>query len=130
MAQYFYINHGSTLPSLRMELIYDGKYDFMKSAYFYAAIQNADVTFSMWDEHGVLKISDAPANIVLVDQGTCEERYILEYKWLPKNTRKPGSYKGQFKITFNDDIVMNDVVFDKGDLIVPIYEDVIILIKE
>ena len=49
MAQYFYINKDSVLPRLRVELAYDGKYEFMKTSHFYAAIQNADVTFSMWD---------------------------------------------------------------------------------
>ena len=39
MAQYFYIKKGSTLNPLRMELIDDGKYDFMKNQHFNNAIQ-------------------------------------------------------------------------------------------
>ena len=47
--QYFYINKGSLLPTLRVELIKGAKYDYMKSYMFNNAIQNADVTFTMYD---------------------------------------------------------------------------------
>ena len=55
------------------------KYDFLKMSHFNNAIQNANVTFSMTDEHDVLKIADAPCRLVLVDQDTCDEKYIIEY---------------------------------------------------
>lgn len=127
--QQFYINKDSVLPKLRVELVYDGRYDFFKSSYFYAAIQNADVMFSMWDEHDVLKISDARCNIVLTDQDSCDERYIIEYPWKKRDTKVPGQYKGRFTITFKDDIKQQGVIYDGGDLIMPIYEDLEIFIK-
>lgn len=127
--QLFYINKGSLLPKLRMELVYDGRYEYLKNPLYYAAIQNADVTFSMWDEHEVLRISDAPCNIVLTDQDTCDERYIIEYAWKKRDTRRPGQYKGRFTITFKDDIVQEGMQFDGGELIMPIHEDLEIFIK-
>lgn len=127
--QQLIINKGSQLPTLRMELVYDGRYEFLKSKYFYAAIQNADVTFSMWDEHDVLRISCAPCNIVLVDQNTCDERYIIEYKWKKRDTKCPGRYKGRFTITFKDDLYQEGMDFDGGDFIMPIHEDLEIFIK-
>ena len=41
---YFFIKQNSTLPTLRMELIEDGRHDFHK---FHEAIQSATITFSM-----------------------------------------------------------------------------------
>ena len=127
--QAFYINHNSVLPRLRVELAYDGRFEFMKTSHFYAAIQNADVTFSMWDEHDVLKISEAPCNIILTDQDTCDERYIIEYPWKKRDTRFPGQYKGRFTITFKDDLYQDGDTYEGGDLIMPIYEDLVIFIK-
>jgi len=125
----FFINRGATIPSLRLELTYDGKYDFMKQSHFYNAIQNADVTFSMWDEHDVLKISDQPCTIILTNQDTCDEQYVIEYKWKTRDTKKPGHYKGKIKILFNDDINEEGVSYEGGTYIGPIYEDLDIFIK-
>lgn len=127
--QYFYINHGATLPSLRMELVNDGKYDFFKNAYFNNAIQNADITFSMWDEHDVLRVANASCNIILEKNESCEDRYIIEYKWKERDTRHTGQFRGRFTIKFNDDIYQEDVTYESGTLIVPIFEDLIIYIK-
>lgn len=127
--QIFYINKDSELPSLRVELINDGRYDFMKSSQFNNAIQNADITFSMWDENDVLKVSNAPCGVVLRGEDTCVDNYIIEYKWNKRDTKKKGQYKGQFKITFKDDLKEEGVIYDGGDLIMPIYEDLIIMVK-
>lgn len=127
--QIFYINSGSVLPRLRMELVYDGRFEYLKSSRFYNAIQNADVTFSMWDEHDVLKISNAPCNIVLSDKESCDERYIIEYVWKKRDTKKCGTYKGRFTINFKDDLYEYGNVYEGGDLIMPIYEDLEIQIK-
>ena len=127
--QSFLINSNSVLPRLRVELAYDGRFEFMKSTHFYNAIQNADVTFSMRDEHDVLKISEAPCNIVLTDEGTCDERYIIEYAWKKRDTRIPGHYKGRFTITFKDDLYESGQTYDGGDFIMPIFEDLEIFIK-
>ena len=128
--QYFYINKDSELPYLRLELIHDGKYDFMKNNKFNMSIQNADVTFSMWDENDNLKISDAPCDLVLSEEGGCEDRYIIQYRWKKRDTQEKGQFRGQFKIAFNGgDIYQEGNIFPTGDLIMPIYEDLVIMIK-
>lgn len=127
--QYFYINQNATLNSLRVELVNDGRYEFMHNTNFNHSIQNAEITFSMWDENDILKISNAPCNLVLADEGTCEERYIIEYQWKKHDTKKKGQFKGQFKIEFNGDIYQEGVPYKSGTLIMPIYEDLYIMIK-
>lgn len=130
MIDNFFIKKSATLPTLRLELVLDGKYDFMKSSHFNNAIQNADVTFSMVDEHDVLKISNAPCNLVLVDQDTCDEKYIIEYRWKQRDTRTPGHYTGTIKIDFMDDIYENKVTYEGGTFIGPIYEKLDIFIED
>ena len=130
MIDNFFIEKEATLPSLRLELVLDGKYDFMKSSHFNNAIQNADVTFSMTDEHDVLKISNQPCNIVLVDQDTCDEKYIIEYRWKSHDTRTPGHYKCQVKIEFMSHIYESGVTYEGGTYIGPIYEELDIFIKD
>ena len=121
MVQEFYINTSATLPVLRMELISDGRNDYDN---FYDALKDADITFSMRDtETGILKVSEAAAERVLAKDTGCEEKYILEYKWNERDTRKPGIYKGWFTINFNGHIG------DAGKLIVPIQEELHIYIK-
>jgi len=143
MAQYFYINSNSVNPTLRVELVNDAKYDWFKSTSFNEAIQNATITFTMWDEHNVLKISKAPCNLIL-SEGSCETRYIIEYPWKERDTRKKGIFEGRFEITFNgdlrkpsteteiyqnDEVTMQNVEYPKGKFVVPIYEDLKIEIK-
>lgn len=128
--QYHYINQFSLNPPLRIELINDGKYDFMKAYEFNNAIQDADVTFSMQNViDGKLKVSKATANIVLVDQNSCDERYILEYKWKKRDVNEKGQFIGRFEITFNGDIKEEGIEYPKGNLIVPIVEELTIMIK-
>lgn len=128
--QCFYINKNATLPTLRLELVNDGKYDFIKASNLYNAIQNADVFFSMSDEHGVLKISEAPCNIILAGEGTCDERYVIEYRWQERDTKKCGHYKGKVKIVFKGDIYESGAEYDSGTFIGPIYEDLDIFVKD
>lgn len=129
MAQYFTINKGSELPKLRVELIQDGKTDFRK---FYLALQAADsVTFTMTNlETGIKKIAKAPAEIVYDENSGCEERYLLQYTWKKRDTNESGTFVGHFHINFNDQVVTDGLVFPKGELIVPIQEDLIIIIKD
>ena len=52
--QEFFIRTGSNYPSLRMELIEDGRYDFHK-AKLNNALQDSDVVLSMKDiETGII----------------------------------------------------------------------------
>lgn len=130
MIQEFYINSSATLPVLRMELINDGRNDYNK---FYEGIQDADIKFSMKDaETGILKIGNKDASVRLAETNGCVEKYIIEYKWDERDTRKPGIYKGWFEINFHGDLpegLASDGVFWEGKLIVPIQEDLLIYVK-
>ena len=125
MAQIFKIRQNSELPTLRMSLINDGKFDFMDN--FNNAIQNADVTFSMKNiNNGILKISKSKAEIVTVDNESCETKYLLQYTWKNRDVKEKGTYKAWFEIIFYDDLYEEDTVFPTGNLIVPIEEELII----
>lgn len=128
MAQNFFLTKGSTLPNLRMEVINDGRNDFNKA---YIALQSATVTFSMTDVNtGIKKIANAKAYVVEKEDTTCEEAYIIEYRWNKRDTNTAGTFIGQFKITFDDNIVFGDMKFPKGEMIVPIQEDLVITISD
>lgn len=129
MAQIFRINKNSTLPRLRMELINDGRYQFLKSGLFNKAVQNAKAYFSMTDEDGKLRISKAEASILFAKNESCEDICIIEYAWLPRDTKKSGKFKGSFEIEFLDDIYQEGVDFPSGNLIMPIHEELIIYIQ-
>ena len=125
--QTFYINKNSTNPILRMELIDDGRYDYRK---FYNAIQNSIITFSMENcDTGILKISNAEAELLLREDNSCDEKYDIVYKWKSRDTKVPGKYKGWFNIKFNGTLTENNVTYPDGNLIVPIQEELIIYIK-
>ena len=127
MEQEFFINKGAILPTLRMEVINDGRYSFWK---FHEAIQNAVVTFSMKNvDTDILKISKAPCEIVLAEDGGCEEKYIIQYKWKKRDTNEVGKFKGWFNIDFLDDISQYGVEYPSGLLVAPISENLYIYIK-
>lgn len=130
MTQEFYINKNSVLPVLRMELINDGRFDFLKSDVIGKALQDSTITFTMKNvDTDILKVSNAKCNIVLADETGCEEKYVIEYKWKERDTKEEGIFKGQFTINFNGNISENGVSFPEGKLIMPISEDLIIYIK-
>lgn len=125
----FFIRRGSVNPVLRMELIDDGRYDFKRSL-INNALQDSVVTFSMRDaETGQLKIGKAPADIVLADDDTCEERYILQYKWKDRDVKHEGIFDAWFEIKFNGNITEDGVDYPDGNLKVPILEDLKIYIR-
>lgn len=128
MAQYFFLTNGSTLPNLRMEVINDGRNDFHKA---YLALQAATVTFSMTNmETGVKKIANAKAYVIEKEDAGCEEAYVIEYRWNKRDTNTSGNYIGQFKIVFDDNISIDGMTFPKGEMFVPIAEDLIITISD
>ena len=129
MAQYFFINKGAVLPKLRMALMQDGKNDFHK---FYIALQAAhSVTFTMTNlETGIKKIAKAPAEVVYDEDSGCEERYLLQYTWKKRDTNESGTFVGHFHINFSDEVVAEGMTFPKGELIVPIQEDLLINISD
>lgn len=127
--QEFFILKGSTNPVLEMELIDDGRYSFQKS-FMNKALQDSVVTFSMIDvETNTPKISNAKANVVLANNDSCEEKYILQYQWKDRDVKNSGVFKGFFEIKFNGNISENGQVFPTGNLRVPIGGDLIIIIK-
>ena len=124
------IRTGTNYPVLRMELIEDGRYDFHK-AKINNALQDSDVVFSMKDtETGLLKISKAKALIKNADTEGCEDKYVLEYDWQPRDTAKPGIYEGWFDIKFNGDVIEEGVDYpNAGILRVPVAESLLIYIR-
>lgn len=130
MAQYFEIKKNSTLPSLKVNLIDDGTYDFCRRDMYNNAIQNADITFSMKDENGVLKISKAKASIVKCCDCNCTESYSIEYKWNKRDTKESGVFDAFFEIKFKGDLYEEGVSYPEGNLIMPIHEQLKIFILE
>lgn len=125
----FFIIRGSVNPCLVMELINDGRYDFQKSL-MNDALQDSVVTFSMVNEEtGLLKVAKAKAEIVLADDSSCQERYLLRYKWKERDVAEPGIFIGWFEIKFNGDIIQSGIEFPEGNLKVPIEEELRVIIK-
>lgn len=126
----FIIKKGSVNPVLRMELIKDGRYDFKKSM-IDNAIQDSVVKFYMKDvETDLLKVAKADADIVLAQEEGCEEKYILQYKWKERDTKKEGTYEGWFEINFNGNLKEEGVDYPSGKMIVPIQEKLQIVILD
>ena len=126
----FFVRQGANFPVLRMELIEDGRYDFHK-AKINNALQDSDVVFSMKDiETGILKVSKAKAVIKNADTEGCEDKYVVEYDWQPRDTAKPGIYEGWFDIKFNGDVVEAGVDYpNAGILRIPVTENLLIYVR-
>lgn len=123
--QYFYIRQNSVLPQLRIELIDDGRHTFNK---FHDMIQNAEITFTMVNaDTNVTKIAKAPCYIKRKESEGCVEEYVICYDWKKRDTKEVGTFKGFFEITFGD-IKSDDVTYPKGNLWMPIREDLMITI--
>lgn len=124
MTQEFYINQNSELPTLRMEIIYDGRSDYDK---FFEAVQNADISFTMTNvDNGMVRVGNQPAYIKLKDDGGCRDKYVVCYDWKKRDTREIGRFRGQFTITFGDDLKSDADTYPSGDLIMPIREELMI----
>lgn len=124
----FNINKDATLPYLEIEPVMNGRNTFRK---LYEALQNADISFSMKNiDTGIWKIANAQANIVNSTEQGCEDKFKIQYRWKTRDTKEAGRYLAQFKIKFLNDIISGDTIFPKGELIVPIYEDIIVNIMD
>ena len=124
----FVINKNSTLPYLEIEPVHDGRHTYKK---LYLAIQSATVTFTMANmESGIKKIANAPCYVVPFDIDGCEEKYKIQYRWNKRDTSEAGVFIGQFKIRFDNDITIDGMTFPKGDLIVPIAEEIQIVVND
>lgn len=123
--QYFYIRQNSTLPTLRMELIEDGRHDFRK---FYESVQNCTITFTMVNvDTKITKIAKAPCYIKLKEDDGCVEKYVICYDWKPRDTKEAGTFKGTFELTFGE-IKSDETEYPTGNLNIPIREDLTIVI--
>lgn len=129
MAQYFVINKDATLPTLRMEVVNDGRNDFGK---LYIALQAcSSLKFTMTNTvTGIKKIAKADACVVYDEDSKCEERYFIEYRWKKRDTNEAGTYTGHFHINFDTPVYMEGVTFPQGELIVPIADDLQIIISD
>ena len=125
--QYFYINQNSTLPTISILPVNTGRYRFRK---FNECIQDASITFTMVNvENGNIMICNAPCSIRLINDGGCEDKYCIEYKWKKRDTRQKGTYEGIFTIKFNGNITSGDMEYPSGELIAPIKEKIYICIQ-
>ena len=124
--QEFYINKDSLLPTLRIKLIEDGRHDYNK---MYEMLQNSSITFTMVNrDTGVTKIAKAPAYIKAREDGGCVEQYVICYDWKKRDINEEGNYIGKFNIEFGD-IKNDEYTYPSGNLIVPIREDLLIVVK-
>lgn len=123
--QYFYIRQNSTLPTLRMELIEDGRHDFRK---FYESVQNCTITFTMVNvDTKITKIAKAPCYIKLKEDDGCVDKYVICYDWKPRDTKEAGTFKGTFELTFGE-IKSDETEYPTGNLNMPIRETLNIII--
>lgn len=123
--QYFYIRQNSTLPTLRMELIEDGRHDFRK---FYESVQNCTITFTMVNvDTKITKIAKAPCYIKLKEDDGCVDKYVICYDWKPRDTKETGTFKGTFELTFGE-IKSDETEYPTGNLNMPIRETLSIII--
>lgn len=117
----FFINKQASLPTLKLELIQDGRNDFHK---LFELIQNANIYFTMSDVvTGIKRIAKRPAGTQLVlPQSDCVgEEYYITYKFNEKETAVAGRYAAKFTIEFLD---------GSGTLIVPIREELFVNVLE
>jgi len=125
--QEWYLNQNSLNPSIRLELINDGRHDYRKA---FEALQNCSITFTMINrESGVTKIAKAPAYIKKKETGGCVEEYVICYDWRKRDVNEAGNYIGYFDIEFGE-IKNDEYTYPSGNLIVPIREQLMITIRE
>lgn len=124
--QEFYIKKDAVLPRLVLELVEDGRHSYNK---FHELIQTANITFTMINrETGVTKIAKAPCYIKARENGGCVEQYVICYDWRKRDTKEEGNYIGTFDIEFGE-LKNDEYTYPKGNLIVPVREDLLITIK-
>ena len=115
----FYINKNSTLPILKLDVIQDGRNDVRQ---IYELIQNSNIFFSMSDlETGVKVIGKRPALCIPKYSDCGYDEYYIGYKFSERDTKKAGTFVGQFTIEFLDGY---------GTLIMPIREELYIRILD
>ena len=128
MAQFYYINQGAVLPTLRMELIEDGRHDYHKA---HEALESANITFTMVNaDTNVTKVAKGKAYIKLRENDDCTEQYVICYDWKAHDTKEAGTYEGTFEINFNGNIKNDSYTYPSGLLKMPIREKLYIVIEK
>lgn len=126
MAQYFYIKKGSVLPTLKLEIIEDGRHTYNK---FHEAVQNSSITFTMVNiDTKVTKVAKAKAYIKLRENDDCTEQYVICYDWKAHDTKEAGTYEGTFDIDFSGNLKNDEYTYPSGLLKMPIREPLLITI--
>ena len=126
MAQFFFLNQGSVLPSLRMEIIEDGRHTYNK---FFELVQNANITFTMVNaDTNITKVAKGKAYIKLRENDDCTEQYVICYDWKAHDTKEAGTFIGTFDIDFSGDLKNDEYTYPKGLLKMPIREPLNIVI--
>ncbi len=114
----FFIKKNATLPVLKMQVVKDGRSDFMR---FMEFLEGSVIFFTMIDvETNIPKIVSAPCEIVslTLPEGDDPEYYIY-YKFTKRNTDTPGRFQGQFLIKNED-----------GNLILPLREELYVNVQD
>ena len=117
----FFIRKDSLTPVLKMQLVQDGRNDFMD---FHEKLANSSIYFSMKDiKTGIPKLINKPASILAKQtiSPNAPTAYYIFYKWTKKDVSKEGRFEGQFIIYFHD---------DGSELIAPIRENLYINISD
>ena len=60
----------------------------------------------------------------------CVDQYVICYDWKKRDTNEAGTFIGHFHINFTGNVVAEGMLFPKGELILPIQEDLIIKIND
>lgn len=111
----FYINKNSTLPILKLDVIQDGRNDVKQ---IYELIQNSNIFFSMSElDTGIKVIGKKPALCIPKYSDCGYDEYYIGYQFSERETKKAGTFVGQFTIEFLDGY---------GTLIMPIKEELYI----
>jgi hypothetical protein len=108
----FFIKKNATLPIMKLDVIQDGRNDMSK---IYEMIQNSNIYFSMTEVETGKKIIGNKSALILPKESSCNgDEYYIGYKFSENETKKPGTYIGEFTIEFLD---------GSGKLLVPIREE-------
>ena len=115
----FFIKKNATLPTLKINVIKDGRSDYDRSMQF---LSETDIFFSMVNtENDIPKITSRPAGLMAKPQLDISDttEYYVYYQFTPFDTRQVGRYKGQFLFRNNT-----------GVLVLPLNEDIYINVTD
>lgn len=115
----FFIRKNSTLPIIKVQIIKDGRVDFRE---FDELTNNSTITFSMRDEEtNRYYVANKAAQIMVKESNgdSPDIDYYVYYQLSSHETRKPGGYIGEFKITNN-----------QGEITLPLREKLVINVRD